>query len=78
MNKVDLKEKLISEIRKIEDKNILSEVYRLLEIESEELELYKLDEDQIAAVKEAREQVSNGQFLTHEQAKKNAEKWLNK
>jgi len=78
MNKVKLKEKLIKEIQNIEDENILNEVYRLLEIESAEMEVYKLNEEQISAVNEAREQISNGQFFTHEQAKKKIEEWLNK
>jgi predicted transcriptional regulator len=78
MNKIKLKEKLIKEIQSIEDENILNEVYRLLEIESAELDVYKLDEEQVSAVNEAREQISNGQFLTHEQAKKKIEEWLNK
>jgi predicted transcriptional regulator len=78
MNKVKLKEKLIKEIQNIEDENLLNEVYRLLEIEATELDVYKLDEEQISAVNEAREQISNGQFFTHEQAKKKIEEWLNK
>jgi predicted transcriptional regulator len=78
MNKIKLKEKLIKEIQNLEDENILNEVYRLLEIESEELDVYKLNEEQISAVNEAREQISKGQFLTHGQAKKKIDEWLNK
>ncbi|MFN6946870.1 MAG: hypothetical protein ACK4ND_18130 [Cytophagaceae bacterium] len=78
MNKVKLKEKLIKEIQNIEDENILNEVYRLLKIESAEIDVYKLNEEQISAVNEAREQISNSQFFTHEQAKKKIEEWLNK
>jgi hypothetical protein len=78
MNKLKLKEKLIKEIQSIEDVNILNEVYRFLEIESEEPDVYKLNEEQISAVNEAREQISAGHFFTQEQAKKKIEEWLNK
>lgn len=78
MNKLELKDKIIKEIQDIEDENILYEIYRLLEIESEELDFYKLSDEQISAVNEAREQISKGQFFTHEQSKKKIEEWLNK
>lgn len=78
MNKTKLKERLIKEIQNIENEDILKEVYRLLELEPEELESYKLSDEQINVVNEAREQVKKGQFLTHEEAQKKINQWLNK
>ena len=78
MNKTKLKERLIKEIQSIENEDILNEVYRLLELESEDQKSYKLTQEQISVVNEAREQVKKGQFLTHEEAQKKINQWLNK
>jgi hypothetical protein len=78
MNKTKLKERLIKEIQNIENEDILKEVYRLLDLESEDLESYKLSQEQVSVVNEARDQVKNGQFLTHEEAQKKINQWLNK
>jgi len=78
MTKSTFKEQLISKIQNIEDVTILKEVYRLLEIESEDLESYILTDEQISIVNEAREQIRNGQFLTHEEAHNKINQWLNK
>ena len=78
MNKVKLKEMLIKEIQNIENEDILNEVYRLLKLESEELEPYKLSDEQINVVNEAREQVRKGQFFTHEEAQKKINQLLSK
>ena len=78
MNKTKLKDRLIKEIQSIENEDILNEVYRLLELESEDQKSYKLTQEQISVVNEAREQVKKGQFLTHEEAQKKINQWLNK
>lgn len=79
MTKATLKEKLIYKIQNIENEDILNEIYRLLEIESEDLESsYVLNDEQINIVNEAKEQINNGQFLTHEEAQKKINQWLNK
>lgn len=78
MNKTKLKERLIKEIQNIENEDILKEVYRLLDLESEDEESYKLSQEQVSIVNEAREQVKNGQFLTHKEAQKKINQWLNK
>lgn len=78
MHKPTLKEKLISKIQNIENEDILKEVYRLLEIESEDLNSYTLTDDQLNIVHEAKEQINKGQFLTHEEAQQKINKWLNK
>lgn len=42
MSTVELKKRLIDRIEKTEDKRILEEMVRLLEIETEDIEIYKL------------------------------------
>jgi len=78
MNITVLKETLISKIQDIQDENILKEVYRLLQIESDDLESYTLTDEQINVVNEAKEQISKGEFLTHEEAQNKINQWLNK
>ena len=78
MSTPDLKKRLIDKIQKTENQAILEEVYRLLEIETEDLEIYKLNDEQKLVVQEAKEQIKNGKFLPDEEVNKNIDEWLNK
>ena len=71
-----LKEKLIRKIQKTEDRNILEEVYRLLEIDFDDQSTYTLSNEQKFAIQEARDQIKKGQFLSEEQANQQVEEWL--
>lgn len=70
-----LKERLIEKINETNDQKTLEEVYRLLDINFDD-EVYILSDEQRAAIKEAEEQIRNGQFLTSEQAHRQTEEWL--
>ena len=78
MSTIELRKRLIDKIQKTDNENLLGEAYRLLELETEDIEVYKLTDDQRKAVNEARQQIKNGQFLTDEQANKETDEWLNK
>lgn len=78
MSTVELRKRLIDKIQKTKDERILEEVYRLLELENEDMEMYKLNDDQKAAINEARQQIKSGLFLTEEQANKEIDEWGNK
>lgn len=78
MSTVELRKRLIDKIQHTQDERILEEVYRLLELDAEDTEIYRLNDDQKKAINEAREQVKSGQFLTEEQANKEIDEWLNK
>jgi len=71
-----LKEQLIKKIQETSDKDILEEVYRLLEIDFEDNETYTLSEEQEIAVNEAQEQIKKGQYLSEKEANHQAEEWL--
>jgi preprotein translocase subunit Sec63 len=73
---VDLKQQLIDKIQLTTDKVKLEEIYRLLEIDFDEQEVYMLSAEQKSAVNEAQKQIENGEFLTDEQATKEVEEWL--
>ncbi len=78
MSTIELRKRLIDKIQKSDDENLLEEAYRLLELETEDIEVYRLTDDQRKAINEARQQIKNGQFLTDEQANKEIDEWLNK
>ena len=78
MSTVELRRRLIDKIQKTENEGLLAEAYRLLELETEDIEMYKLNDDQRKAISEARQQISSGQFLTDEQSNKEIDEWLSK
>jgi len=78
MSNVELRKKLIETIQKTNNSILLEEAYRLLAIESEDIEIYKLSDDQRKAVIEGRKQIKDGQFLTDEQANNEIDEWLSK
>ncbi len=78
MSTIELRRRLIDKIQKTDNEGLLAEVYRLLELETEDIEIYKLNNDQRKAISEARQQIKSGQFLTDEQSNKEIDKWLSK
>lgn len=78
MMTIELRKKLIDKIQETKDDRILEEAYRLFELEAEDIEVYKLNDDQKKAISEARQQIKNGQFLTEENANKEIDEWLKK
>ena len=76
MKKTDLKEKVISEIQKLDNDNLIAEIYELLKHESEDPEVYVLNPEQMAAIDEAQAQIKAGQYLTDKEAQQNFEEWL--
>jgi hypothetical protein len=80
MSTVELKERLIDKISHTVNENILAEVNRLLEIEteSEADDIFIFNEREKNKIEEARLQIKNGDFLTHDESNKEIEEWLEK
>lgn len=78
MSNAELKKRLIDKIQKTDNEDLLEEAFRLLQLESEDIEVYKLSDEQKSAVNEAREQIERGEFLTDDQVNKDVDEWLNK
>ena len=78
MSTVELRKKLIEKIKKTENGELLEEAYRLLELGTEDLEIYKLTEDQKTAISEGRLQIKSGKSLTDDQANNEIDEWLDK
>ena len=75
---VELKERLIEQIRATTDPEILKEVDRLLGIYHDDSDSYKLSPDQAQAVEEAQNQIKQGDFPPNEEANKATQEWLEK
>ena len=78
MSTAELRKRLIQKIQSTENESLLKEAYRLLQIETENIEIYKLNSLQIKKIAAAREQIKNGQFLTDKEAGKEIDEWLKK
>ena len=78
MSTIELRKRLFEKIQNTENKELLEEAFRLFSLEAEDIEIYKLNEDQNKAVAASRLQIKNGQFLTDKQADKEIDEWLNK
>lgn len=78
MSRIESKKRLIDKIQKTDNENLLEEAHKLLEIEIADIEVYKLNAEQINAVNEAREQIKKGRFLTNEDANREIDEWLKK
>ena len=78
MSTIELRKRLIDKIQKTDNENLLEEAYRLLELETENIDVYKLTDDQRKAVNEGKQQIKDGKFLTDEQANKEIDGWLSK
>ena len=78
MSTVEWRRKLIEKIQKTENEGLLEEAYRLLELETEDIEIYKLTEEQKKAISDGRLQIKNGNFLTDDQANNEIDEWLSK
>lgn len=66
----EIRKRLTDKIQHTQDGRILEEVYRLLEMESEDINIYKLHEAQKKAISLARDRIKQGQFLSEEDADK--------
>ena len=60
MSTIELRRRLIDKIQKTENEDLLAEAYRLLELGTEDIEMYKLNDDQRKAINEARQQLNSG------------------
>lgn len=70
----DLKNSLISRIKKSNDINFLKALQTL--IEASEHSVYELNEEQIHSINESREEIKRGDYLSNEEVISKNRKWL--
>lgn len=69
------KKHLIDRIEKINDKRIIDEIYRLLDIDFDD-SVYVTNQEQREAITEARRQIDNNQIISEKDANKEMDEWL--
>ena len=77
MSTAELKLNLINQIAGITDKVRLKEIMQLLEFQSDE-SLYITNKEEKEAVKEAKNQIKNGDGISNEDVQKEITSWLEK
>jgi hypothetical protein len=78
MSTTELRARLIEKIQNTDDQNILEEAYRLLDLETSNIEKYEFSDDQKSEVNESIQQIRQGKSLTNDLANKEINEWLNK
>lgn len=78
MTVIELKEKLIENIRNTTNEELLEHISDIFEFQLNTEGIYKMSPEEIEAVKEGIEQIENGQFLTNEEVIKLSAKCLEK
>jgi predicted transcriptional regulator len=78
MSTIEMKKELIEKIQSTNDEGLLEEVYRLLEINTEEIDVIILSDYQKAKIDAGINDMQVGNFLSNEDANKEIEEWLKK
>jgi predicted AAA+ superfamily ATPase len=78
MSTTDLKLEIINKITSITDTEILSEIYRLVNLESNMETSYKLSEEEKKAIELGLKDVKEGRLYSNEQADNLIQEWLKK
>ena len=76
MSTVELKEQLIEKIKNTNNEVILVEAFRLLNIETLDLDIYRFSKEELNEVNASRIQITNGQYLTNDTENEEIEQWL--
>lgn len=72
----EMKKQLIEKIESTENMTLLEEVYRLLDMDEDNFEIYQLSDEQKIAIDQGLEDVKNERVISHEDAKKEVEEWF--
>ncbi len=76
MSVAEIQEKVVKKIRQTEDSEFLEIIDGILNENFKESTPLKFTPSEKRAIEHARAQIRNGQFLTEEEANRQAEKWL--
>ncbi len=74
----EMKQQLIDKINSTKDENILEEVYRILEIETEEVDMIVLTDEQKESIDKGIKDIEEGNYLSNEEANIEIDRWLKK
>lgn len=74
----ELKQRIIDRLQDIEDKSLLNEVLRIIEVESDTEKVYQLTEAEERAVNEGIADYKAGRVYSDEEANQKIREWLKK
>ena len=74
----EMKQELIDKIKSTQDENILEEVYRILEVGTQEVDKIVLSDEQKGLIDEGINDIEKGNYLSNEEANQEIEEWLKK
>jgi len=78
MSSKEMKKQLIDKIQSTDDHKILEEVYRILEISTQEIDMIMLTDDQKSEIDKGIRDIQEGRYLTNEAANSEINEWLKK
>ncbi len=78
MTNLQIKNSVLNKIQSLNNPYLLEEVYRLLEIETENIEPLKLSPAQKEAIKNGQRDIAKGAKLSNKQANDEIDLWLKK
>jgi len=78
MSPKEMKKQLIDKIQSTDDHKILEEVYRILEISTQEIDMIMLTDDQKSEIDKGIRDIQEGRYLTNEAANSEINEWLKK
>ncbi len=78
MSTQELKKQVVERLKTFDDEVILDEIYRLLQISTNDNVIYSFTEPQMNILNERDSRIEKGIYLTEEEADKEAEEWLKK
>jgi len=78
MSLKEMKKQLIDKILSTDDHTILEEVYRILEVSTQEIDMIMLTDDQKSEIDKGIRDIEEGRYLTNEAANTEIIEWLKK
>jgi hypothetical protein len=78
MTAVSMKKKIISKIEQTNNKNLLADIYKLLDLADQTEGLVELTDDQKKSIRRGLRDVAQKKTISHNKANKEVEKWLSK
>mgnify|MGYP000870811929 FL=1 len=78
MSTIEIQKELIEKIRSTYDESVLEEVYKILELNTENFDKIVLTDFQKSKIDSGLKDMEDGNFISHEEANKQIEEWLKK
>ena len=78
MTTLTMQKRIISKLKETKDKNLLNDIYNLLNLSQEADMIISLSQKQKAEVRIGLQDIKEGRTMTNLKAKRDTEKWLSK